>query len=396
MRVAMTFPHSLGAPGGGTQDCSELARSLARAGAEVTLFAVGSLGPTRFPRPRLPASWAGGELAESLRRDGVTVVSLDPQPLHHLLDGLPVKRALTSFLERRPLDAVLGYWSETCFLRPLARERGIVLAMNAAASHAPLFRPQGRPPAWPRRLRNEVFHARPLRQADVVFARSEFTRREVIEFAGVDASKIEVVHLGVDPSFFGVPRVERGPIRRLFFFGNLVAEKGLFDALAALERVGREADWTLRVAGWGDRERVERAAREHGIAGRVELLGRLDRPALQRELAEAQVAVLPSHTESFGLANAEAQASGLPVVAYRVAAVPEVIEEGETGWLVPLKDRDGLAEAIRDAMRDPRRTFQVGLAGRERMKSQFSWEQAARKTLDGLAAARGRAKRAAG
>jgi glycosyltransferase involved in cell wall biosynthesis len=395
MRVAMTFPHSLGAPGGGTQDCSELARNLARAGAEVTLFAVGSLGPTRFPRPRLPASWAGAELAESLRRDGVTVVSLERQPLHHLLDGLRVKRALAGLLEQGPLDAVLGYWSETCFLRALARERGVVFAMNAAASHTPLFRPEGRPAAWPRRLRNEVFLARPLRQADVVFARSEFTRREVIELAGVDPAKVEVVHLGVDPSFFGVQRVENGPIRRLFFFGNLVAEKGLFDALAALQKLGPDADWRLRIAGWGDRERVEQAAREHGIEGRIELLGRLDRPALQRELAEAQVAVLPSHTESFGLANAEAQAAGLPVVAYDVAAVPEVIEDGKTGWLVPLKDLDGLARAIREAMHDPRRTFQLGLAGRERMKSQFSWEQAARKTLDGLAAAQRRAKRAA-
>jgi glycosyltransferase involved in cell wall biosynthesis len=396
MRVALTFPHSLGTPGGGTQDCTELARSLARAGAEVTLVAVGSLGRTRFPRPHLPEAYSGRETAESLRGVGVEVLPIARQPLHYLLDGLPVRSTLARLHERRPLDAVLGYWSETAFLRSLTSKRGIVLALNAAASHAPLFRPDGDRPPWPHRLRNEVFHARPLRQADVVFARSEFTKREIVELAGVDPSRVRVVHLGVDPSFFEVPRVDRGPIRRLLFFGNLVVEKGLFDALAALGKLGPTGDWILRIAGWGDRERVEQAAREHGIAGRIELLGRLDRPSLQRELAEAQLAILPSYTESFGLANAEAQASGLPVLAYRVAAVPEVVEEGRTGWLVPLRDVEALAGALHEALGDPGRAFQAGLAGRERMRSQFSWKRAAETTLAGLEDARRRIRRTAG
>ncbi len=394
MRVAMTFPHSLGAPGGGTYDCTELARNLVRAGAEVTLLAVGSLGRTRFPRPRPPEAFSGADQAESLRRDGVEVIRLERHSLHYLLDGIQVKRTLARLFAEKPFDAVLGYWSETCFLPSLLRELGVVLAMNAAASHGPLFLPEGRPPPWPRRLRNEIFHARPLRRADVVFARSEFTRGELIELARVDPRRIEVVHLGVDPRFFEVPRVERGPVKRLLFFGNLVPEKGLFDALSALGKLrGTGAmDWTFRVAGWGDRERVEQAAREHGIAERVVLLGRLDRPALLRELEETQLAVLPSHTESFGLANAEAQASGVPVVAYRVAAVPEVVEEGKTGWLVPLRDLERLTGALREALADPRKTFQAGLAGRERMRNLFSWDLAARTTLSGLAAARARTK----
>jgi len=384
VRVALTFPHSLGAPGGGTRDCLELAKHLARAEAEVLLVPVQSLGPTHFPRPRLDPSVGRAQAAE-LEALGIEVHPVEPHPAHYLLDGRPVRRAIDRISRHGGLDAVLGWWNETLSLRGLARRRGIVYAMNAAASYGPLFRGSGASPL--RRLRTALFFTRPLRSADVVFARSEFTRRELIELGGVDPARIRVAHLGVDPAFGALERaVPAGP-PRILFFGNWVAEKGLFDALKALGAVA-ERDWTFQIAGWGDEQRVRRAAAEAGIGGRIEVLGALDRPGLSRALSQASLALLPSHTESFGLANAEAQAAGVPVLAYAVAAVPEVVLDGTTGWLVPLHDVAALGAAVGDALARPDEARRRGAAGRARVLEHFTWERTAAATLAGLEQAR--------
>jgi glycosyltransferase involved in cell wall biosynthesis len=112
----------------------------------------------------------------------------------------------------------------------------------------------------------------------------------------------------------------------------------------------------------------------------------LDHTALVRELECAHLAVLPSHAESFGLAVAEAQAAGLPVIACAVGAVPEVVENNVTGWLIPPGRDDLLAGAIVEAMGRPDRAYEMGLAGRERINRLFSWPSSAAAMLEHLAA----------
>jgi len=399
LRIAITFPVSLGAPGGGSNDCFQLARHLVRAGAEVVLLPVPSIGPSRFPRLPPGERYDGRDQAERLRAEGVEVIGVPRNPAIYLLDGLPVRRAVGRLLAEREIDVCLGWGHEARFLEKLLRKHGVLFAMNAAGSYGPVFRPPGGPSPPIYRLRNRFFLAHPLRRAEIVFARSEFTRGEIVSLVGVAPERIRVVYCGVDPVFAtverapspaGAPDAQSVPgVSRLLYFGPLTEAKGIFDALEALGRLaaaGRDG-WTLGIAGWGDEERVREAAREHGILERIELLGRLDRLGLCAELGRAQLAVLPSITESFGLANAEAQAAGTPVVAYDVAAVPEVVEKGVSGWLVPLGSIDGLAAAIAEAMDDPARTRRAGLAGRERVTRLFTWEKTAAATLEGLSAA---------
>ena len=391
MRVVLTFPFSLGTPGGGTTDCAELARHLARAGADVRLATVACGGRGSFPRRAEAPSERQRERARALEAEGVELLSAPPSPLHLRLDGASMAQVVERSLEERPADAVLGYWHEAFFLpRRLAR-RGELFAMNAAASFSQFLGPAppgrgGLARGWRNRLVRRTFRA-----AAVVLARSDFTGRELVELAGVDPARIRRVHLGVDPLFHGARRERAESVRDLLFYGQLSEAKGVFDALAALGRVAASGrrDWILRIAGWGDPEPVRRAAGEHGLEGRIELLGPLEHPALVRELERAQLALLPSHTESFGLANAESQAAGLPVVAYAVAAVPEVVEHGVTGWLVPARSIGGLADALVGALSDPGESFRRGLAGRERTARLFSWERAARETLAALEEARG-------
>ena len=96
-----------------------------------------------------------------------------------------------------------------------------------------------------------------------------------------------------------------------------------------------------------------------------------------RELEHAHLAIMPSHAESFGLSIAEAQAAGIPVVAYESGSVPEVVEDGVTAWLAPFRQVNQLAQLIESAICHPEQTYQAGLAGRERIKRLFTWEKTA-------------------
>ena len=385
-RLAMVFPLTLGMPGGGTFDCTRLARALARAGVEVVLLPVESTGPFRFPRPRPSPARSGAAEAAALAAEGVEVRAVPRHPLHFLLDGRPVARAVARLLAEGPLDACLGWGYEAAFLPALLSRHGVRFGMNAAASYAPFLRPGGRPLRGRRRWTAERLHVAPLRAADVVLARSAFTRGEVVSLAGVDPARVRVVPIAPDERFAALERAPAPRVTNLVYAGGFVRSKGLFDALEALGRLAAagERGWTLRVAGVGDPETVRAAAAEHGIAGRVEVLGALGREDLARLLAWAHLALQPSLTESFGLVNAEAQAAGLAVVAYAAGAVPEVVAHGETGWLAPAGDVAALAEHLRAALADPARVAAAGEAGRARMARLFSWERTAAAVLAGL------------
>ena len=156
----------------------------------------------------------------------------------------------------------------------------------------------------------------------------------------------------------------------------------MFDAIRALHQLGT-TDWELRIFGSGDRAAVDRAVLDLGLGNQVEVHGPIGAQELQQELERAHVAILPSYFEAFGLAFAEAQATGLPVIAYRAGSVPEVVLDGATGWLARPQDVDDLGRCIKEAVTDPQRTFAMGMAGRERARG-FTWRKTARTILEGL------------
>jgi glycosyltransferase involved in cell wall biosynthesis len=313
-------------------------------------------------------------------------VRVPPHPLHWSLDGRPVRRAVERVLERQSIDSVLGFYHEACELPGLLRARGVRFGYLATwlsyrMALAPARAGEGLRGRWRQRA-NRRLVLEPYRSAELFFANSEFTRRELIEVLGCDPARIEVAYLGVRELFQRIPRERPAQVERLLFFGRLAREKGIADALAALGEVARQGrSFRLRVLGSGDHEHVRALARAHGIAERVELLPHQGEARLLAELQRAQLALLPSHSESFGLSIAEAQAAGLPVIAYAAGSVPEVVQDGKSAWLAPLGDVAALARAIEQALTSPDEVFWRGLAGRERVARLFRWERTAQRIL---------------
>jgi len=388
--ILITHGWGLGTPSGVARHVQELARHLALEGARVTVLCVSTAGYSRFPRPKLPAELEGREIERELAELGVEFARVDPHPLHWTLDGRPVRRAVEKLLAERAIDAVLGFFNEAAYLPPILRPRGVHFGYIATWLSYRMALSRERTGTGLRglmmRAANRRFVVEPYRAAEILFANSEFTRRELVEVLGCDSQRIRVTYLGVRDFFHGIPRARAEKVERVLFFGRLVREKGILDALAALGRVARAGrPFQLRVLGSGNAQHVLEVARQHGIAERVEVLPHQGDARLKEELERAQLALLPSHSESFGLSIAEAQAAGLPVVAYAAGSVPEVVEDGKSAWLAPLGDVDGLAHALTAALSDPDECFWRGLRGRERVERLFRWNQTAKRVLDGLA-----------
>ena len=391
-RILITYPFPLGRATGGARMTREIARHVARAGARVTILPVSSsIGRGAFPRPALEAEYLGVEYDSDLARDGVEVVRVPQHPAHWILDAASVRKAVLAIARRERVDAVLSYYAEGALLpaalEPLGIPFGIIATWQsyAQAREAPLR-------SVPRFLWGRVTNKtaiEPYRRARVLFATSGFTRDELVKEFGVDPARIHVCYLGVDPGFFDVPRPDAPrPVRKLLFFGRVIPSKGVSDAIEALGRVAGQGGppFELRLVGQGEHEWARGVAREQGILDRVSLRGPADDAELKRELAAADLAVLPSNFEAFGLAFAEAQAAGLPVVGFRAGSVPEVVADGATGWLAELGDLEGLAGCLRAALEDPDETFRRGRAARERVLAKFTWDRTAATILEGLAA----------
>jgi glycosyltransferase involved in cell wall biosynthesis len=143
-------------------------------------------------------------------------------------------------------------------------------------------------------------------------------------------------------------------------------------------------DLQIRIVGDGpERAALEDRARELQLAGTARLLGDVSREQLVEEYANADCFCLPSVQEGFGIVFLEAMTAGLPVVACRAAAIPEVVLDGRTGVLVPPRDPDALARALGDLLAAPDRGILLGTAGRQ-WAATFTPERVARRFLDAV------------
>ena len=215
------------------------------------------------------------------------------------------------------------------------------------------------------------------RRSDRVVAISSYTARELRELADVP---IEVIpYTTALPAPPSLPQATGGP-PVLLFVGRLVERKGV---PYLIEAIGLLRDVSIRLVIVGDgpeRPKLEAAARHWGVADRVEFRGKVSATELQGAYARASAFVLPSvfdargDTEGLGVVALEAMNYGTPVVASRIGGIPDIVEDGVTGLLVPPGDAAALAATLRRVLDEPDLARKLGEAGRRRLHEQFSWE----------------------
>ena len=192
-----------------------------------------------------------------------------------------------------------------------------------------------------------------VRRAAHVVAVSEYGRSQLcrwVEPAHWD--KISVVHCGLDEGYREAPAQHFNAIRRFVCVGRLSPEKGQFvliDALAELRRHGVDAELVL--AGDGDlRSAIEHHCAQRGVADRVRITGWISGATVRQEIEGSRALVLSSFAEGLPVVLMEAMACARPVIATRIAGVPELVRDGQDGWLVAPGNAMELAAAMRQCL----------------------------------------------
>jgi L-malate glycosyltransferase len=213
-------------------------------------------------------------------------------------------------------------------------------------------------------------------ESDAVTAVSESLRQATIEQLEIQ-KPIDVIPNFIDPARFAQLRGHPGARRWakpgekiLVHISNFRPVKRVLDVVAVFARVLAEQPCRLLMVGDGpDRPKVEQYCRENRICHAITFVGSL--PLIEEVLVGADLFLLPSETESFGLAALEALACEVPVVATRTGGLPEVVVEGECGSLLPVGDVEGMAAATLALLRDDQTRLAFGTAGRRRAVEVF-------------------------
>ncbi len=218
-----------------------------------------------------------------------------------------------------------------------------------------------------------------LNRATKITATSRFLADATRRFLADQSKEIRVIPFGVDIDFFkrSSPRPDDPEPLTVSFIKHLKKKYGphvLINAFAKLHPSGKNL--RLILAGEGEMEdELKGMVKELGIEGSVEFVGRLDRDGVRDLLEQSDVFVQPSiyQSESFGVAAVEAQAVEVPVVATRVGGVPEVVHDGEGGFLVEPDDVDDLADAIDKLVNDASLRKRMGETGRKWVEGKYDW-----------------------
>jgi L-malate glycosyltransferase len=213
-------------------------------------------------------------------------------------------------------------------------------------------------------------------QSDAVTAVSTYLRDVTVREFGVKR-RIEVLTNFVDTRQYrpdGASSFARGLARPgetlIVHVSNFRPVKRIADVLAIFDRVQRRIPARLLLIGDGpERSLAERLARESGFEDRTTFLGNV--AAIETILPATRLLLLPSDAESFGLAALEAMACGVPVVGTAAGGLPEVVEDGRHGFLRPVGDVDGMAEAALRLLEDPALWSRFSADGRRRAEQDF-------------------------
>lgn len=215
---------------------------------------------------------------------------------------------------------------------------------------------------------------------------SEFGRSQLCRWAGFTTwDRLHVVHCGIEPmAFDSWTNVPEGPLK-LVAIGRFVEQKGQMVLVRALHRLkDTHPDMQLALVGDGEmRGDLEHAVAEAGLADMVRFTGWQDQEGVRAEIDAAHALVMPSFAEGLPMVIMEAMAAARPVIATYIAGTPELVLEGQTGWLVPAGDDLALAQAIKILADTPIGDLtRMGETGRARVLQRHDIDDQVRKLGD--------------
>lgn len=228
--------------------------------------------------------------------------------------------------------------------------------------------------------------------ADSIIVWTEHEKEAVVGFCGIDPNKVSVIPPGVDLSRFRPMSQKQsrehlgyGEEKNILFVGRLEPLKGLDNLFRAVASLENSSSIHLNIVG-GDKNsqektRLKMLAAEMNIEGSVRFIGPVAQDELPVHYGAADVCVLPSHYESFGLAALEAAACGRPVVASEVGGLPTIVQDGETGFLVPSRSVDVMADRLNVLLNNDMRRSRMGDAARLHAET-LSWDRSTDRLLE--------------
>ncbi len=227
---------------------------------------------------------------------------------------------------------------------------------------------------------------RVLEAADIIIGVSHHEMEQMQASLDFDPRKIRYIPNGIDFSRFekipdgkafrehyGIPEGSKV----LLYTGRLAVNKGLHILMRSFKKIIAEhPDTVLCLVGddQGMGDKLRTMARDLDLEDKVIFTGHIGERLFRDSYGAADVFVLPSEYEAFGIVLLEALACEVPCVGTRVGGVPEVIDEGTDGLIVEYEDVDGLTEALSSLLADPERRRKMGKAGRERVREKFTWK----------------------
>ena len=222
-----------------------------------------------------------------------------------------------------------------------------------------------------------------LRRCAFVVPISSYGRSQLFRMLDRESwHKVHVVHCALDAAFFASSRPPAFVARRLVCVGRLCEQKGQLLLLeAARQLMTRGVEFELVIVGDGEmRPDIDAFILRHGLHERVKVTGWLFNDAVVEQIRAARALVLPSFAEGLPVVLMEAMALGRPVISTFVAGIPELVESGTNGWLVPAGDVEALAAAMQDCLGTPvEKIAEMGASARARVAARHDIENEAEK-----------------
>lgn len=216
-----------------------------------------------------------------------------------------------------------------------------------------------------------------IENADAVTVVSRFLKEETIRQFDIQR-ELAIVYNFIDPERHElepcpcIPQCNANSQKTIMHISNFRPVKRIRDVIAIFAKISKALDSRLILVGDGPDALVAREmGQELGILDRIYFIGIVDRVAPL--LARADLFLLPSSTESFGLVALEAMSSGVPVIASDIGGIPEVIEHGRTGFLAPVGDVDAMSAYAIELLQNEKKHYRFGVEAREQARQRFDY-----------------------